>query len=198
MATPADVLSYWFGAPAKNADELKAKLAFWFRGGPEVDATIAREFGAEVRAAIAGGLEEWMDEPKGWLALVVVLDQLTRNVFRGDARTHAGDARAVRITMDALAAGKIAPLPVEERQFALMPLLHAEDPACQARFAKEIRDVVAAAPDDLKKGFSAGVEQSDKYTEIIRRFGRFPHRNAILGRASTPEEEEFLAVNRAR
>jgi uncharacterized protein (DUF924 family) len=192
MKTPGDVLAFWFGEPAQDVDQLKAKMKRWFGGGPELDATIKREFGAEIDAAVEGKLDAWLAEPKGWLALVVLLDQFTRNAYRGDAKTHAGDARAVKLTKEALERGELRALPLEERHFALMPLLHAEDAECQALFAKEIAALVTDAPAALRPGYSGGVEQSQKYSDIIRRFGRFPHRNKILGRQSTPEEEEFL------
>jgi uncharacterized protein (DUF924 family) len=192
MKTPGDVLAFWLGEPARDLESLKKKIVLWFRGGPELDATIKRDFGAEIDAAIEGKLDAWLAEPKGWLALLVVLDQFTRNAFRGDAKTHAGDARAVKLTKAALESGELRRLPIEERHFALMPLLHAEDPECQALYAKEIAALVADAPEALRPFFAGGLEQSQKYSDIIRRFGRFPHRNKILGRTSTPEEEEFL------
>jgi uncharacterized protein (DUF924 family) len=192
MKTPSEVLAFWFGEPPKTADELKAKLRRWFMGGPELDAGIKESFGETVDAALAGELDGWLAEPKGWLALIVVLDQLTRNCFRGDARTHAGDARAVKLTMDALERGALHALPMQERHFALMPLLHAEDPACQARYQAEYAKFMADVPEAFRPLYASGLEQGEKYAEIIRRFGRFPHRNAILGRRSTPEEEAFL------
>src|SRR5450432_2399752 len=97
MHSPKEVLAFWFGEPAKTADELKLKMRRWFRGGPETDAEIVRDFKPEVEAAIAGDLEDWVTVEKGWLALILVLDQFTRNVFRGDARTHAGDEHAIKL-----------------------------------------------------------------------------------------------------
>lgn len=163
MHSPDDVLAFWFGEPARDLAALKSKLRRWFMGGPEVDDAIKRDFGAEVEAALSGGgvLGAWLEEPKGWLALILVLDQFTRNVYRGDAKTHAGEARAVKLAIDSLDAGKARELSIEERHFAIMPLLHAEEAACQARYAREIAEVVAAAPEDQKPFFAAGVEQSE-------------------------------------
>ncbi len=192
MKTPNDVLAFWFGEPPNTADELKAKIRRWFMGGSEVDAAIKQSFGETVDAALVGELDGWLAEPKGWLALLVVLDQFTRNCFRGDARTHAGDARAVKLATNALESGALDALPMQERHFALMPLLHAEDAACQARYHAEYEKFMAAVPEAFRPLYESGREQGEKYAEIIRRFGRFPHRNAILGRKSTPEEESFL------
>jgi uncharacterized protein (DUF924 family) len=193
MKTPADVLTYWFGAPARDVDELRTKMKRWFGGGPDVDDAIRREFGPEIDLGVEGKLDAWLAEPKGWLALVVLLDQFTRNAYRGDPKTHAGDARAVELTLEALENGTLHALPIEERHFALMPLLHAEDVALQERFGSEYALFLEDVPEHLKPGFAGATEQSQKYTDVIRRFGRFPHRNALLGRPSTPEEEAFLA-----
>jgi uncharacterized protein (DUF924 family) len=192
MRPPRDVLQFWFGEPARDLDGLRAKVRRWFVGGPDMDHAVRNEFGAEIEAALAGRLDAWLGEPKGWLALILVLDQLTRNAYRDEPKMYAGDARAVELTLGALADRRVRALPLEERHFALMPLLHAEDTACQARFAEEVDAHIADTPDALKPFFASALEQSRKYSEIIRRFGRFPHRNAILGRRSTPEEEAFL------
>lgn len=189
---PKDVLDYWFDEPAATPAELAKKMKRWFRGGPSFDAEIVQRFGADVERAVAGGLEEWLAEPKGWLALVILLDQLTRNVFRGDAKTYAGDARAQKLAREALDGGKHAALSIEERNFALMPFVHAEDLALQERAVVEIAKLVADAPEELRPIFAMGVEQSRKYRDIIARFGRFPHRNQIFGRTTTAAEMEFL------
>jgi uncharacterized protein (DUF924 family) len=190
--TPDDVLTFWFGEPAQDPAALKTKLAKWFRGGPTLDAEIHAKFGDDVLAALDGKRDAWLEHPKGWLALLVVLDQFTRNVFRGDLRTHAGDTRAAELALAGLDSGKTQALSLEERHFALMPLLHSENLAQQARYGEEIRQLVVAAPEALRFFYALGIEQSDKYIDIVRRFGRFPHRNALLGRTSTPEEEAFL------
>lgn len=192
MKTPGDVLSFWFGEPAATADEMKAKLKKWFQGGPAMDDATKREFGDETEGAIHGKLDAWLAEPKGWLALLIVLDQFTRNIYRNDARTHAGDARAEQLCLAALDRGELHALPLQERHFALMPLLHSENADHQARYQVEFAKLMNDVPEMFRFFYSAGIEQGRKYSDIIRRFGRFPHRNAILGRTSTPEEIEFL------
>ena len=192
MHSPKDVLDFWFGEPAKDPEALKAKLKRWYQGGPEVDRAIVTQFGDDVRDALGGGRDAWLAEPKGWLALLIVLDQFTRNVFRNDPKTHDGDPRARELARAALERGETRKLPLEERNFALMPFCHSENLEDQERFGVEIRALVADAPDALKPLFSLGVEQSDKYTDIIKRFGRFPHRNDLLGRTMTVSEMEFL------
>jgi len=192
MTTPGDVLSFWFGEPAQNLEQLKPKMKRWFGGGPDLDAEVKQRFGDDIDAAIEGKRDAWLAEPKGWLAVLILLDQFTRNAYRGDPKTHAGDARAVKLTLGALENGELHTLPLQERHFALMPLLHAEDAACQARYGVEFAKVFADTPEELRPIYKSGLEQGAKYAEIVRRFGRFPHRNALLGRTSTPEEQEFL------
>jgi uncharacterized protein (DUF924 family) len=192
MTTPGDVLSFWFGEPAQNLDQLKTKMKRWFGGGPDFDADVKRRFGADIDAAVEGRLDAWLAEPKGWLAVLILLDQFTRNAYRGDAKTHTGDARAVKLTLEALENGKLHTLPLQERHFALMPLLHAEDATSQARYVVEYAKFIKDVLEELRPIYESGLEQGAKYSDIIRRFGRFPHRNKLLGRQSTPEEEEFL------
>jgi uncharacterized protein (DUF924 family) len=187
-----EVIEFWFGPEPATAAEYNAQGKRWFRGGPEMDAEVKARFGPLVDHAIAGGLEEWATDERGWLGLILVLDQLTRNNFRGDGRSWAGDARAQQLTIAALDDGRCARLPCRERHFAILPLLHAEDLALQERNVVEMAKLVAGAPPLLLQFLSLGIEQSHKYRDIIARFGRFPHRNAILGRASTPEELQFL------
>jgi uncharacterized protein (DUF924 family) len=149
MKTPGDVLSFWFGEPAKTPDDLKAKLKKWFQGGPAMDEATKREFGAETELAIDGKLDAWLSEPKGWLALLIVLDQFTRNIYRNDARTHAGDARAEELCIAALDRGELHALPLEERHFALMPLLHSENAEHQARYQAEFAKVMKDVPESF-------------------------------------------------
>jgi uncharacterized protein (DUF924 family) len=195
MKTPGDVLSFWFGDAPTTSDDLKAKMKKWFLGGAEMDEATKRELGAETEAALGGKLDAWLALPerdKGWLALLIVLDQLTRNIYRNDARTHAGDARAQKLCIEALDNGKLHALPMQERHFALMPLLHSESAEHQARYQIEYAKFMSDVPETFRHIYSGGVEQGEKYADIIRRFGRFPHRNVILGRTSTKEEEDFL------
>ena len=186
-----DVYRYWFGdAPAASPDELKARMRRWYAAGPALDEDIRQRFGALVEQAIAGELDSWATTPRGRIALIILLDQFTRNVYRDSPRCYAGDAKAQQLTLEAL--DSILLYSTEERQFLIMPLLHSEDLALQETGVHEVAEHVASAPAELQPVFSMGIEQSRKYRDIIQKFGRFPHRNALLGRQSTPEEEEFL------
>ena len=165
----------------------------WFQGGPAVDDEIRARFGAAVEAALAGELDHWADTPRGRLALVILLDQFTRNVFRGDPRTYAGDAKAVALVLDAFERGLDQGLGFVARNFLSMPLLHSENLADHLRLAELSPSLTDNPPPGHEKYAAMTREQTVKYLDIIRRFGRFPHRNAILSRESTPDEEAFLA-----
>lgn len=192
MTMPEEVLDFWFEEPPTTREELFTKVRRWFQGGPEMDAEVNERFGQAVERALAGEFDDWADEPRSRLALVLVLDQFTRNTFRGEPRTHDGDAKAQQLSLEAFDRGMDAGLTHIEKMFLAMPLLHAEDLAIQRR-SDEIAARLAGEASGLDEMAAAShLEQSLKYTAVIERFGRFPHRNALLGRTSTPEEEEFL------
>jgi uncharacterized protein (DUF924 family) len=187
-----EVLAFWFGEPAKTTEEYGRKIRRWFMGGAALDAELRERFESLVERAIAGELGEWTATARGRLALILLLDQFTRSIFRDEPRMYAGDARAQTLAVEGLDRGIERELSIEERQFLLMPLLHAESLALQERCVIAMAALAADAADFQKSSVQMGVEQSRKYRDIIARFGRFPHRNRALGRASTPEEDAFL------
>jgi uncharacterized protein (DUF924 family) len=186
MATPNPpaaaraVLEFWFG-PAPHA----ARPA-WFHKDPQFDATVRERFGGEIAAALAGGLGDWCGDAHGSLARVLVLDQFTRNAFRDTPAAFAGDARALATADDAIARGFEAVLDPFERWFLYLPFEHAEDLAHQERSLALFGRLAA------ETGERSPLEWAEKHAAVIRRFGRYPHRNAILGRVSTPEELDYL------
>lgn len=194
-----DVLTFWFGsAPAANEAEFGAKMKRWYLGGEDEDAAIRDRFAQAIEQALAGHLDAWAETPRGRLALVILLDQLTRSVFRDTARAFAGDTRAQALAAEALETGLAPGLDFEQRHFLYMPLLHAEDATLLDRFNTLFPHALARVPDWARPLLSDGLEQGAKYREVFARFGRFPHRNAALGRRSTPEESEFLETWEAR
>jgi uncharacterized protein (DUF924 family) len=200
MLAPSDharrdaILSFWFG-PADAP--LTATVTRWFQRDDALDAQIAREFGDDVAAAAAGEHAAWTAEPRGALALVVLLDQFTRNAFRGTPGAFAFDPQALAITQAALTDGTDRALGWLERYVLRMPLMHAEDRAVQdasvAAFAALHAEASAAGAAPAVVEILAGaVDYARRHAAIVARFGRYPHRNAILGRASTDEELAFL------
>jgi len=175
-------LRFWFG---EGADYGKSRKA-WFAKNPEFDREIAGRFLALHEQAASGELDAWRSLPGECLALVIALDQFPRNLFRGDARAFASDARALDAARHALEAGYDADMLPVERQFLYLPFEHSESLEDQWR-AIALFGRLAPWP-ETSDVFSYAV----RHWEIVRRFGRFPHRNAALGRASTTEELEFL------
>ena len=170
--SPQDVLAFWRGAgPAK-----------WFKKDAAFDTEIAARFFATYERAVRGELSDWEATADGALALTIVLDQFPRNMFRGDARTYAADALACDIARRALARSLDREVPRSDRRFFYLPFMHSEELADQEHCVT------------LAQGY--GDDEFTKYAEdhadIVRRFGRFPHRNPVLGRSTTPAEQEFL------
>lgn len=189
MIAPEDVLSFWFGPPGTPP---LAHAKKWFSRDDAFDAEIRARFGDAIHAASRGQLESWRASPRGRLAFVILCDQLSRNAFRGTARAFAQDALAVETTERALEAGDFDDLSSVERQFLLMPLMHAEDRARQRRCVELFEHIAAEAEPDMKDNAENALKFARLHAGIVERFGRFPHRNAILGRATTPEEAEAL------
>ncbi len=174
------VLSFWFGAGWAAAEP--GYRPEWFTANPDLDAGIAQAFADDVERAMAGTFAGLADSPEGCLALVLLLDQFPRNLFRGTARAFAADAGARAIARHALERGFDLALPPVMRIFLYLPFEHSEDPADQQR------SVVLFETLDNAEWFDYAIRHRD----IIARFGRFPHRNAALGRPSTAEEIAFL------
>ncbi|HUT47800.1 MAG TPA: DUF924 family protein [Alphaproteobacteria bacterium] len=174
MPDPSDIIDFWF---AEGAEEK------WFHPPPEFDAAIVERFSAAYEDAAAGRLAGWEATPEGALALVIMLDQFPRNMFRESAQAFAADALARAVAERAIAAGHDLAVPVERRVFFYMPFEHAEDLALQDRCCALVRE---------RCDLGGYVDFADRHRAVIARFGRFPHRNTVLGRESTPEEIEYL------
>lgn len=185
-AGPEDILAFWFGLPA-DADYGQARTA-WFRKDPAFDAAIRDRFLPAVEAALAGGLADWAATPAGALALLLILDQFPRNLFRGEARAFAGDARARTLAATVIDRGWDAGLLPVQRVFVYLPFEHSESLADQDRSITLFTALAEAVP--ATDGY---LDYAYRHREVILRFGRFPHRNAALGRPSTPEESTYLA-----
>jgi uncharacterized protein (DUF924 family) len=190
--SPEDVLSFWFGGPAANESDLVARLHRWFQGGAEMDREVVSRFGPTIEAALRHELDSWAATARGRLALVLLLDQMTRNLYRNNPRAHAGDAYAQALSAEAFDLGVDRELGFLERCFLVIPMTHAENLALQERAARIATELAAGAPPEYRVASAMLAEQTAKYLDVIRRFGRFPHRNTILDRASTAEELEFL------
>lgn len=182
-----EVLDFWF-LPSSDPGHGQQR-AEWFRKDDAFDAAIRERFGAAINHAIAGGLREWDEQgPRGVLARILVLDQFTRNAYRGTPESFAGDALALNAARQLVESGEHLALSPWERSFAYMPFEHAEDARTQEQSVELFTDLAAS-----HEGFSQSLDYAHRHRGVIARFGRFPHRNPILGRASTPEELDYLA-----
>ena len=177
-----EVLAFWFGEPP--ATEARAE---WFRKDETFDALIRERFADTLEAALHGGLREWDATPSGALARIVVLDQFTRNALRDTPRAFAGDGLALAAAQALVAAGADRTLGPWQRQFVYLPFEHAEDLDQQQRALELFGALGREHPDTAEL-----LAWARKHHDIVARFGRFPHRNAVLGRASTADETEFL------
>ena len=194
MSTPEVVLSYWFPEGIDDADPETRRLQMerWMAGGPEVDREITERFGETVEQARRGELDHWADTARGRLALIVVLNQFSRNVYRGSPLSYAQDDKALRLALEGIDLGMDRELGAMERMFFWLPLYHSEDLSLQERNVSHAREEAAHAPPHLRAGVEFGVYQAEAARDVIARFGRHPHRNEILGRDSTPEELDYL------
>lgn len=188
------VLDFWFGDAIAGGDALDVAFGRWFGGGKAFDREVETRFGELVERALTGDLREWEDAIRSRLALILLLDQFPRNIHRGTARAFAGDERALRLARHSVANGDDRALAPLERVFLLMPFQHAEDLDAQregvALFAALAEE---SLPDEQRKLLESSRDYAVKHCRIIERFGRFPYRNAVLGRPDTDDEREWLA-----
>ena len=173
MAEIEEILNFWFK---------ECRPEQWFKKNEDFDQMIKNRFSSAIENAIAGKLDSWEKSETGCLALIILLDQFTRNVFRDTPQAFAGDKKALALSKTCCDKGYLSNPDVKRRQFMLMPMMHSEILAVQD----------ASLPLFKKYASKKDYEYAEKHREIIARFGRFPHRNVILGRKSINEELEFL------
>jgi uncharacterized protein (DUF924 family) len=188
-----DIIDYWLGSASHSTENIDAERERWYRGGDVVDDEIRSRFGAYLRRACDGVLLPWRHTSRGSLALVILLDQFTRNVFRGTVQAYAGDNMAWQVADAAVLSGFDAELPVYGRIFLYHPFHHSEEIDQQNRGVALVEGMVSTVDETWRPYVQRTVEGFGRHRDIVARFGRFPHRNAVLGRDSTPEEAEFLA-----
>ncbi|OOG65675.1 hypothetical protein B0E46_04450 [Rhodanobacter sp. B04] len=185
MSTTArDVLDFWFA---------EANMEHWFDADTAFDEKVRGRLGHALDPAAAGQLDDWAVTPAGWLALLILLDQCPRDLYRGEPRAWAQDVKAQRLVLSGLLRGDDRRLPPLQRVFAYMPLEHAENMELQQRSVEQFEALCAEVPLEQRERFDGFLDYARRHREVIARFGRFPHRNAALGRGSTPEEVLYLA-----
>jgi len=187
-----EILSFWFGTldAAGCADEAHAER--WWKKDAAFDEELRRRFGALHEAVANGDHDDWLKTPRGRLAYVIVLDQFSRNMFRDSPRMYAYDGKALAAARQGIVNGEEKPLAHDERVFLYMPFEHSEDLADQELCVSLFERLCVGLSGEALKDAQDNVVYAQRHHDIVKRFGRFPHRNPILGRASTPEEAQFL------
>ena len=197
MDEARSVREFWLGRAPLSAAGLNNRMRFWFGAedselGRRRDEHIRARFGALLERAAAGALAGWADGPRRRLSLIIVLDQFPRNLFRGSTRAFAYDSQALALTLSGMQSAADAALQPVERLFFYMPLQHAENREVQEESVAAYRRLLREAPQELREPFAGAVRSAENHHAIVERFGRFPYRNRVLGRPSTPEETEWL------
>ncbi|WP_462379875.1 DUF924 family protein [Pseudomonas sp. Marseille-QA0892] len=198
MTPWAPLLEWWFG-PADTIARLDAtavsreKHKLWFGYRARQDAEARERFGVFVQEALAGRLVSWRQEPQGWLAEILLLDQLPRMLFRNTPKAFSGDASTLALARKGIDQGWHQTLPPIAHVFVYLPFEHDESAASQAMAVEYFTALAAGCRPEDRKVFADFLDYARRHQDVIRRFGRFPHRNAILGRPSTPEEVAYLS-----
>ena len=204
MDEARQIRDFWFGKLPLTAQALSQRVKLWFPGeeSPQdlqkLDGIIRTKFGRLVERAAKGDLAAWADSPRRCLSLIILLDQFPRHMFRGTARAFAADEQALAITLSGMQSAADGALDVTERIFFYMPLQHCEVREVQDESVAAYRRLLTEAPQEVRGIFEESLESAEKHRQLIERFGRFPHRNRILERANTPEEEMWLRTNEDR
>jgi uncharacterized protein (DUF924 family) len=193
MQDVESILSFWLEPKPATEEQLKERGKLWFGGGPDLDRQVKDRFGALLERARTGELDSWASEARSRLALIILLDQFSRNVYRGSPDAFAQDEKALELARTGLDANLFDGMDALDRLFVTLPFSHAEDLDAQKRAVRSCQAAIFGAPPAWRKMLTDTVDFGRKHLDVIARFGRFPHRNATLGRASTKDEEAYLA-----
>ncbi len=196
MSDSEEILTYWFGS-ALGEPPGPERMKLWFRGGDDVDREIRERFGADVEQARRGELNTWAETPRGRLALIILLDQFSRNLYRGSPAAYAKDTLTVELAVAGLDNGHYAALSAFEKMFFALPLGHSEDLATQDRALALCEAWLKSLPEALQGMGQGALGHAREHRDVIARFGRFPTRNQALGRTSTPAEDAHVREAKA-
>lgn len=189
----AEALDFWLGTGPYDGDWAARSQMRWFRRDDELDAALAARFGELPATAASGALDHWLEQPADWLAWLIVVDQFPRNLHRNSAQAFTLDPLAQRLALLGQQRGFDAALPAATRLFCYLPFEHAEDLELQSRSLAAFEALHETADPSLRPVAEGWLDYAHRHAEPIRRFGRFPHRNEVLGRTSSDAELAFLA-----
>jgi uncharacterized protein (DUF924 family) len=187
-----DILHYWFGHVEETILPSENRTSIWFSGNKEVDEEIKTKFGEDWQKAVDGHYAEWENDPHSMLGLIILLDQITRHIHRHTPSSFSQDQKALDLCLRGIQKEFDHLLSLIERVFFYFPLMHAESLEMQATAVRAYQILVNLAFPETRAIYENFLAYAIKHYEVIKRFGRFPHRNVLLGRMSTPEELEFL------
>ncbi len=199
-----NILEFWFGNRPYSREVIKRQARIWFGDAsapelrPQVDEALRLRFGALAGAAARGDFDVWESSPRRRLALILLLDQFPRAIFRGTSKAFAQDHRALALSVSGTQLGADAALDPVERIFFYMPMRHAESRELQEESVSAYRRLAAEGPAELAPIFTVAARHAEQHRDIVERFGRFPHRNRALGRVSSTEERDWLAAGGER
>ncbi|MEY4579141.1 MAG: hypothetical protein RL701_3844 [Pseudomonadota bacterium] len=198
--TSESVLSFWFGELDALGRAANAQRDRWWKRDAAFDQQIRLQFGALHTAALRGELRDWLTTPRSTLAYIIVLDQFSRNLFRDTSEQFAGDEKALTAAINGIELGldRDRALRLEERTLFYLPLMHNEQLALQERCLQLYRDMSQELSGSARASMLNRIGYAERHRDIVRKFGRFPHRNQFLGRSSTPEECDFLELPESR
>lgn len=192
MESSKHVLDFWFGELDENGFASKARSRRWWKKSPDFDSEVRDRFLADWEVLMAGGHQDWLESTKGTLAAVIVLDQGSRNMYRGTGQMFAADEMALELVKKGCAAGLDQSLEGHERVFFYMPFMHSESLEDQDRCVRLFTEFAGSVSGQAREKLMGNVKYAEKHRFVIEQFGRFPHRNKLLGRESTEEETAFL------
>jgi uncharacterized protein (DUF924 family) len=187
------VLAFWFAEPELSAPQIDTRMDVWFGEDSVFDLECKKQFDGDVEDASEGRLDHWAHQPRGRLALILLLDQFRRNIYRNTAGAFAKDKAALKFCVEGAMAKVDRGLQPIERAFFYMPLQHAESRKVQAKSVELYNKLAQAVTLTFRGTFETIAQFAELHRDIVEQFGRFPHRNRLLGRANTPEEDEYLA-----
>lgn len=185
-------MSFWFKEQALSAPQIDNRMDTWFGEDAAFDHEIETEFSDDVERASAGQLDHWADESRGRLALILLLDQFRRNIYRNTAKAFEMDGLALKLCVEGAMEKKDQGLSHIERAFFYMPLQHAESAKVQAKSCELFNKLTELVSPTYRETFSTIAQFAELHRDIVDQFGRFPHRNTLLGRENTAEENEYL------
>ncbi len=201
MPDPRVIIDFWFEGLTDDrpVQPNRPPAQKWFKYDPQFDEEIRRRFEADLIEAGQGRRVDWEKTPEGRLALILMFDQFSRNLYRGTPQMYVHDPPALRLAQRIIDGRLDRPYPLVRRAFLYMPLMHAEDPDCQQRCVDLFQELVAESRERSPANvayYEYQLGYAMRYQDVIRRFGRFPHRNRILNRSATPQEQDFLKTSK--